>query len=85
MARGVELMRPVSFLFVEENVEDKSQYELNGLIQQQLAKPILMVLVSSKVYSRRLSPYDQSSATLKSVHLYSMLDITPEQPYRHVS
>lgn len=81
MARGVELMRPVSFLFVKENVVDISHDELNGLIQQQPVNPIVMVPAPLKVCPSRLSPYDQSSATLKSVHLNCILDIRPEQPY----
>ena len=75
MARGVELIRPVSFLLIMENVVDKFLYELNGLIQQHPEKPIVMGAVPVKLYASLLSPYDQSSALLKSVHLYSMLDI----------
>ena len=69
MARGVELIRPVSFLLVMENVVDKFQDEPNGLIQQHPEKPIVMGVGLLKLYASLLTPYDQFSASLKSVHL----------------
>ena len=45
MARGVELMRPVSFLFVKENLMYIFQYELNGLVQQQPKKFTITILL----------------------------------------
>ena len=71
MARGDELILPVSFLFTRLNVVARLQLPpLKGCIQQQLAKPIVILssvsIVSAvKLNGKRCSPKDQFSSVLK--------------------
>ena len=72
MARGVELILPVSFLIVRRNLVNRLQL-LNGDIQALPVKPIvtssLVVVTDEKLKEIDRSPKDQSSCMLKSVQM----------------
>ena len=83
IARGDELILPVSFLVTKENVVDIFQLLLKGEIQAAPVNPIvtMSLAVPEKSSVKRPSPNDQFSSILKSVHMYGKFLIIPEQPY----
>ena len=70
IARGVELIRPVSFLLVKLNVVGTFHLLSKGEIQALPEKVIVTPPeTEEKLCARRRSPNDQFSSMLKSVHM----------------